>query len=137
MSNYMAVGRTNYFRVTDDSRYDELFENISANDGKWDYSRKNANGIIYHCFAVEGGLDWREPDEYDSNLDYFIDELQKILPEDEAIIYTEAGHEKHRYVVGFSLVITSKSIDWIQLPENALFKAREYLGPNFTTQMEY
>lgn len=137
MADYIAVGRTNYFRVTDNARYEELFANISANNGKWDYSKKGTDGTIYHCFAVEGGLDWREPDEYDSNLDYFIDELQKILPSDEAIIYTEAGHEKHRYVTGFSLVITPESIDWIQLPETALFKAREYLGPDFVTQMDY
>lgn len=137
MANYTSVGRTNYFKVTDEDRWEELFENISANDGKWDYSYKTPDGTILHCFAVEGGLDYRSPDVYDSELDYFIDELQKILPDDEAMIYTEAGHEKHRYVVGFNLVVTSKSIDWISLSELGLDVARNHLGKNFTTQMDY
>ena len=137
MANYIAVGRTNYFRVTDEARWAELFENISANDGKWDYSQPNKDGNMFHCFATEGGLDWMEPGDYDSNLDYFVDELQKILPDDEAVIYTEAGHEKHRYVTGFSLVITSKTIDWIQLPDLGLQMAKKHLGEDFTTQMDY
>ena len=137
MSNYIAVGRTNYFRVTNEKRYNELFENISANDGKWDYSQKAPNGDILHCFACEGGLDYREPDSYDSEIDYFISELQKILPENEAVIYTEGGHEKHRYVIGFSLVITSKTVDWLQLPELALDVAKNHLGKEFTTVMDY
>lgn len=137
MANYIAVGRSNYFKVTDENRWEELFENIKGNDGTWDYSRTTDDGTILHCFAVEGGLDYIEPGSYDSELDYFIDELQKILPDNEAVIYTEAGHEKHRYVVGFSLVVTSKTIDWIQLPELALGVARNHLGKEFNTKMDY
>lgn len=137
MANYNSVGRTNYFRVTDEKRWNELFENISANYGKWDYSETTNDGHILHCFACEGGLDYREPNSYDSELDYFISELQKILPDNDAMIYTESGHEKHRYVIGYSLVITSKSIDWLQLPELAMDVARTHLGKNFTTQMDY
>ena len=137
MANYKSVGRTNYFRVTDEKRWEELFKYICTNDGKCDYSKKADDGTILHCFACEGGLDYIEPDSYDSELDYFIEELQKILPDDEAMIYTEGGHKKHRYVTGLSLVVTSTTIDWLLLPDLALGVARNHLGKDFNTEMTY
>ena len=138
MANYIATGRTNYFRVTDDDRCAELIANLGG-ECHWDYSETQKDGSILHCFAVEGGLDWYDHSEDDpeSDLDYFIDEMQKILADDDAIIYTESGHEKHRYVNAFSMIITKNSVDWIDLPNDALAIAQKHLGKDYRTQMTY
>lgn len=46
---------------------------------------------------------------------FFLEELQQILPDDEAFIYQEAGHEKLRYVTGWAVVVTSKVIKQLGL----------------------
>ena len=88
MANYIATTRTNYFRVTDESRYSELFDKLCCKDDIADFT-ENKNGIIYHGFGAYGTIDYLVGDEYD--WDEFITELKKILPDDEAFIYNLYG----------------------------------------------
>ena len=67
----------------------------------------------------------------------FYQELQKILPDDEAMILMESGNEKLHYVTGFITVVTSKDIKFANMTDIALETARAMLGTDFTTQLDY
>lgn len=139
MANYMSTSRTNYFRVTDEKRYEELFANLCAEDTIHDFT-KEKDGILYHGFGTYGSVEYiEENEEEDCEYDFngFLLELQKILPEDEAFMYFESGYEKLRYVTGFSIVVTSKEIVSESIDNWAMTKAKELLGKDFTTETTY
>ncbi len=75
---------------------------------------------------------------YDNeDFDVFLEEMQKILPDGEAMIYTEVGHENLRYVSGYATIVTNKEIRCLDLTSYALETAKEMLGTDFKTQMDY
>lgn len=135
MANYMSTSRTNYFRVTDEKRYEELFNNLCAEDNIHDFTEEK-DGVLYHGFGTYGSVEYIDEDE-EYNFDTFLKELQKILPEDEAFMYFESGYEKLRYVTGFSVVVTSKEIVSESINNWAIKKAKELLGNDFETKTEY
>ena len=147
MSNYYANSRTNYFRVTDEVRFAELFANLVADEDEvCDFTKLDDNGVALHAFGGYGSIDYRVPilnddesdDDYDYDFDGFLEELQKILPEDEAFIYMESGHEKLRYVTGISIVVTKTKIETLDIRSGAIALARKLLNNDkFQTQMEY
>lgn len=201
MANYECAYRTNYFRVTDEEKYKNLFSRLSGDDIE---SFDDAEHPEYHGFGGFGYLEYRDiptvkewmsslehvkpavffeetyvngeylwvpiqnpdpeavgnlyvyeviekedeyeihtyEDESDIDLDdngmlEFYQELQKILPDHEAMIYMEAGNEKLRYVVGHATIVTNKEICSINMADAALKTARSMLGEeDFATQME-
>lgn len=135
MANYMAASRTNYFRVINENRYNQLFEKLCSEDGVHDFTRKK-DGVLYHGFGSYDSIAYlTEDEEYD--FDEFLLELQKILPEDEAFIYMEAGHEKLRYVTGDVIIVTRKEIVFENSASWAVKKAKELLGEHFNTKVTY
>lgn len=147
MANYYATSRTNYFRVTDEEKYNELFKNLVGLESEiCDFTfTKEENGITLHGFGSYGPISYRVPnsntDEYDDedyDFDQFLAELQAILPENEAFIYMEAGNEKLRYITGFSVVVTKNDIESVEICDEALKVAKRLLKKeDFETQMEY
>ena len=147
MANYEAVSRTNYFRVTDEEKYNELFKNLVGDEGEvYDFT-KTENGVTLHAFGSYGPIDYKKPtqnnseeddEDYDYDFDGFLAELQKILPEDEAFIYMESGYEKLRYITSFSIVVTKNDIASVDIRSAALEIAKRLLNDKkFDTQMEY
>jgi hypothetical protein len=143
MANYYSNSRTNYFRVIDEEKYAELFSNLVGDEGEiYDFS-KIENDILLHGFGCYGSIDYQIPtqdgsDDYDYDFDLFLKELQKILPENEAFIYMESGHEKLRYITGLSIVVTNDKIDSIDIRSSALNLARKMLdNDQFQTELEY
>ena len=143
MANYLSTTRTNYFRVTDEERYQELFEGLTPADDILDFS-KEIDGVFYHGFGAYTDIDYRcntseenDCDNYGYDFDKFLQELQKILPDDEAFIYFEAGNEKLKYVTGIAIVCTSKEIKSMSLESWAVNQAKELLGEDFTTKTSY
>ena len=144
MANYYATSRTNYFKVTDEEKYNELFKNLVGDEGEvYDFT-KTKNGVTLHAFGSYSSIDYRVPNDEDDfddcnyNFDQFLTELQKILPSDEAFIYMEAGNEKLRYIEGFSVVVTKDNIESIDIRNEALKVAKRLLNDEkFETQMEY
>lgn len=67
----------------------------------------------------------------------FYQELQKILPDQEAMILMEVGNEKLRYVVGLVTIVTNKEIRFVNMEDVALKTAKSMIGEDFTTQMDY
>lgn len=145
MANYEASARTNYFRVTDEEKYNELFENLVGDEWEVEDFTKTENGVILHGFGSFGSIDYRVPnddadEDFDDDYDFdqFLTELQKILPDDEAFIYMEAGHEKLCYINGFSIVVTKDNIEYVGIRNGAIETARRLLNNKaFETQMEY
>lgn len=127
MANYLATARTNYFRVTDEERYQKLFEHLVAGDEVKDLT-KERDGVLYHGFGAYGSIDWQENEEADCDFNHFLEELQKILPDDEAFIYQEVGHEKLHSVDGYGFVVTSKEIRAESISSWAKEMVEELLG---------
>lgn len=60
------------------------------------------------------------------------------MPDDEAFIYTESGHEKLCLITGFSIVVTKTKIKSVDIRSGAAKLAREMLNDkNFNPKMEY
>lgn len=136
MANYYCTCRTNYFKVTDEDKYKELFENLEAEDIIEDFTEETEDGTILHGFGCYASIDYpSKEDEYD--FDEFIKGIQSILPDDEAFMFFESGHEKLRYVVGYCTVVTNKEIRYMSLDNWAKTQAKEILGEDFTTSTTY
>lgn len=143
MANYYCTTRTNYFRVTNEERYQQLFKNLTSEDNISDW-KEDIDGVTYHAFGTYGSIDYDTTEdetyhgEEEFDLDYFFDEMGKILPDDEAMIVFQSGHEKLRYVTGFAIVATSKGHTMIDIENAAILAARDMLGnPEFTTKCDY
>lgn len=129
MANYICAYRTNYFRVTDENKYAELFQRLSGED-LVDFSKTTDDGkTILHGFGGYGGLSYAEGDDDDAGgIDEFMRDLQSILPDDEAAEYIEGGNEKLRYVTGYALFVTSEEAHWIDLGSWFRDQAKGYFG---------
>ena len=134
MANYDATVRTNYFRVTNEKKWKELFNGLCCQDEIQDFTEK-IDGITYHGFGAYGSIDYFDKETVEHNFDKFLNELQKILPDDEAFIYFESGYEKLRYVTGFSIVVTKKEIVSENINDWAIKKAKELLGSDYEAKI--
>lgn len=193
--NVKNTARTNYFRVTDESAYEELFSKLRGDNPVTDLSKK-VDGKTLHGFGINGNLDffpdmsptmkeYKKSAEYqsakkvqvlcdgeemteedvsandwcmyvvktertddtltvtlqcwpelkDPDMDMFCKRMQRILPDDEAFILTETGHDGLRDVFGCAYVVTSKSYEYLDLQSIAMDTARKSLGADFTTAL--
>lgn len=144
MANYYCTTRTNYYRVTDEQAYAELFAGLHGTDDSIeDFSEKLKDGTIVHGFGTCGSVLWfrdhdAEEDYEDEYYSEFLSRLQKLLPAGEAFIMMQSGHEKLRYVTGYATVVTADSIEFLSIADLAVRKAREMLGDDhFKTQLDY
>lgn len=142
MANYYATIRTNYFSVKDEDAFRKLILSVRAEDEVYIFEQSQSDGSKKFGFGCLGSIYGisAEPEEDDSedDMDCFLDALQNLVCEDDAIIMTEVGNEKLRYVIGYSIVITSEEIQGIGIPDKALHLAQELLGnKDFQTQMDY
>lgn len=146
MANYYSNTRTNYFRVTDETKYAKLFSRLIGENGcpVMDFSRE-MDGVLHHGFGCEGCINFLPmgvcPDadeDFDWDFDGFIKELQMILPDNEAFVFTEVGHEKLRYLVGYSLVVTNKEVETVDLEQGVCETACKMLNnDDFRTRLSY
>ena len=137
MANYMAVSRTNYFRVTDEERYKELFDMLTSEDDIEDFTKPGEDGIVRHGFGCYGDIDCYDEENEDYDFDGWLNKLQEILPDDEAFILESSGYEKLRYVTGWVVVVTRKEISGMDCDTWAKKKAKELLGQDFETRTAY
>ena len=139
MANYISAYRTNYFRVTDEDKYNELIKKLSGEDFEL-FDKTAEDGTVYHGFGGYGGIayDANGTEDFDEYIDDFLEDLRPIIPKDESVIFTEVGHEKLRYVTGYSTIVTHDGIECINLTDAAKDKAKEMLKKDdYTTTMEY
>lgn len=139
MANYVCAQRTNYFRVTNVEAFEALIGQLQGEDSVEIFT-KEIGGVAYYGFGSCAPLAYYPDgdDEDAAEWEGFEDELAKLLPDDEAVIILEAGHEKLRYVTGGATVITNNGSRYIDLRRSAVSCARELLGnPNWETEAEY
>ena len=152
MANYYGKARTNYFTVSNKEKFEDIVGRCGIADGEIEIIDDGNEKYGFMCDGSILGLpdidednlvnDESEGDDYEDDYDYsyglFCKELQGVIPEGEAIIITEIGSEKMRYLTGFSSIITKNQMSHIDLRQVCLSKARELLGDNnYDTQMEY
>jgi len=140
MANYYATIRTNYFGVTDEDKFREIIDSCSAEDTIHVFESKDDSGKFgFGCIGSIYGIPPGEnEDDDESDMDTFYDALQNILLEGDAIIITEIGYEKLRYLISNCIVITKNDIQFVDLRNKAIELAREMLNDAaFTTEMDY
>jgi len=77
-------------------------------------------------------------EDEDLDIEHFYKTLQDLLLDGEAIIITEVGYEKLRYLIGISVVITCSEISVVNLHDASLAEARSLLrNPSYTTKLVY
>lgn len=140
MANYCAYTRTNYFGVKDEEKFRNIISSLVGEDTfevwKKDIDGKQKFGFGAGCNILGKINPSEEDEEYYS--DEWIQDLQEIVNEDDAIIITEIGYEKLCYLVGGVIVITSNSVTYGNIESLGLSLARDALkNPKFETQMEY
>ena len=106
MADYEATTRSNYFHVTDEEKFHQIFEQIQEKN----FGIELFTGSDHtYGFGAYSDVDMDD-----------IFELQDIIPDDDCIIVMESGHENLRYVDGIGYVITKERIEslsimsWVQ-----------------------
>lgn len=152
MANYYGHTRTNYFRVTDAGRLKQIIDSARSGEDTISLFQHPIVDEIYYGFGCHDSIsglceNWEQPnacnntdelDDDEPSFDLFIEELSEILHPDDAIIITEIGYEKLRYLIAWSVVITRNDSFYIDLRSASLQKARDMLqNPGWNTAMEY
>ena len=112
MANFESTTRTNYFSVTDEEAFDVITGKLTSDDGNgvsvWS---KTVNGVKKYAFGAYGEIRYDDiPLTYSEE---FLSEMQAILPDGEAVVIEEMGHEKLRYLSGVAYIITKHDNDCI------------------------
>ena len=144
MANYMGFTRTNYFSVTDAEKLRDIVGRIIW-DNSGSFLEEGYGGYAFGCYGSIDGLRESPKEDCDSedcddnyNADDVYEALQEIVAPGDAIIITEVGYEKLRYLVGDAVVITRDAIEYINLRSAAKAAACNLLNnPQFDTQMAY
>ena len=144
MANYEGTTRTNYFKVKDVEAFKSLIKRTYGTPEPLDiFEKKDAQTgetlYGFGCYGSIEGIDDQCTDGYaEPDFGAFVDELQKLISEGDAVIIMESGNEKLRYVTGYATVITSTKVEYIDMSTNAKNVAKKLLNnENWTTRMEY
>lgn len=147
MSNFYGKTRTNYFSVTDENALRDIISRAcGSEDTVHLHVEQTISGekkFMFLCGSeILGFPETDESGEVYEDCDYSFDEftaaLQKILPENEAIIITEVGNEKMRYLLGCVTVVTRNEIKCENLRSLGINIARELLkDESWDTKNEY
>lgn len=114
MANYNAFSRTNYFKVIDESKLEELVAHISSDSTVELWKEKDDDDQPIYGFGAYGCIGDMYDEENGEIQDTAI-ALQSLLPDGEIAVITEIGYEKLRYLVGVSTIITNKEITTVSL----------------------
>ena len=144
MANYISFTRSNYFRVTDPEAFKKIINRVITDEDSLELWERTENGTTYHAFGAYSSIcGLRHEAEDSDNDDEFevvavYDALAKVIAPDDAIIITEIGYEKLRYLTAYAVVITREKTELVELREISIDVACSLLGnPNFDTRMEY
>lgn len=145
MANCYGNTRTNYFKVTDEKKFEQIINSVACCEDTLEVWSKTVDGTkeyafgtndsiqgiceCEHCEAVE-----KNEVKYDADLceglysyDKMCELLQSVVHPEDAIIIVETAHEKLRYVGASSTVITSKEIKYIDLWQESMEAVKNML----------
>lgn len=152
MANYYGYTRTNHFSVTDPEKLKDIVDRIRWSEGDSPFFSEENGKYCFGAYDTIMGLSMKkdraaqavdaEDDAYDEDEERDVDKvyyaLQEIVAPDDAIIITEIGYEKLRYLTAYSIIITESDVASVDLGETAVQRAADILGnPDYQTRMEY
>lgn len=138
MANYNGTFRTNYFQVTDKEKFQNVVSAMYVANGEVEAYEENGYFMFGGDGTLMGALPKPADEDDEPDYDLMLEQLQDVLPDGEAILLMTAGHEKLRYVIGTTLVITNKGHKFIDMKDVAMAAAKEMLNdPEWDTQCEY
>lgn len=123
MADYIGKFRTNYFKVTNPEKLKQLV-NLQPCSTKL-IERADEFVILGNEWDEVITLAKENGDEYDVN---WIKELQKILPDNEILIFQEIGSENHRYLAGGGYLVSKTEVRTITLTKVVIDMARDMCG---------
>lgn len=140
MANYAGFTRSNYFCVTDPDAFKKIIDAVLTDEDSLELWERTENGITYYGFGAYSSIcglrSKDEDDEFEAEAVY--EALSEVVSPDDAIIITEIGYEKLRYLTAYAVVITRTEVEWVDLRSDALETARRLLrNPEFNPCMEY
>lgn len=120
MADYISCTKTNYFQVTSEPELQDLVSQIDCTD-EIEISTATEKGKTYYSLCAYGSFLGLEDEE---DLEELYKEFQRILPDGEVMAIFEIGHEKLRYVDGYTVVITNETYQFQSLQDIAKTMAR-------------
>ena len=130
MANYEGMIRSNDFRLKPRAKkkFEALCNELTAECEIYASVRKGGDKKNYASIACYSDIEYydEETDEYD--IDIFYEKLKDCIADDDAAIFIETGHEKLRYLGAFATIVTSKTVEYLNLDELAEKKAKELLA---------
>ena len=130
MANYVAIARSNYFRV----KRAEAFEAwCSKHSIEW-WTDTNADmGTVYTIALPSTGDDgrgWNFVDPGDEDFDFAAELVAHLDPRD-AVMLLEVGSEKLSYIIAYARVIRADGKEvFLDLQDEIKSRARDALGNN-------
>lgn len=142
MANYNCAIRTNYFRVKDADKFKAFMSDIYSADGEIEvFEETDKDGVTRYGFGCYGQIRGVFPTNEDgifSEYAAFIEGLQELVAEDDAIIIFETGSDGLRYFTGTADVITTNGHKYLRIEDWATKVAAKMLNnPKFTTEVAY
>ena len=136
--------RSNYFKVKDAGAFEEFMRRVVSDDTDVNvWLETGDDGQARYAFGCYGSiLGYREAidavdDGEEAGFDAFIEELQKHVAEDDAIILMESGNQYTHSVYGYVNVITSRNLFEESLVNIGVSTARQFLNnPDWNTQYD-
>lgn len=144
MANYIGFTRSNYFRVTDPDALKKIIKAIMVDGEKMELWELTENGTTYYGFGAYGSISGlryasgndNHGDEFEADAVY--EALGKVVAPDDAIIITEIGYEKLRYLTAYAVIITRTEVEFVELRSDALDTAQRMLrNPEYNPRMDY
>ena len=103
MANYYGFTRTNYFAVKDEEKFRQVVASCQASEENpkvWEEAVDGQTLFAFGCYGSLSGLPCGDEEDYECDLGAFHSALQQVVADGHAIIITEVGYEKLRYLVG-------------------------------------
>ena len=140
----MGWTRSNYFRCTDPEKLESIVSRIITDgyDGEV-FSKLTTDDEKLYAFCVDGTIfglmkeGEEEPEDEDYNAEDVYSALQEVIPEGEAIVVEEVGHEGLSCLAAFATIITRHEFTYVNMMKAAEKKAGEMLGGDFILDDEY
>ena len=142
MANWYGTTRTNYFKVTDEERYQALFNRLTGEEPIEDFTTEN-NGEIWHGFGAYCDIsllkESAEDNEEDlEDYDTLLKEISKLLTPDSVFVITCVGNEKLRYLTGIcDVAFPNGKIIHEDLAAFAHRAVKDYFGQDYVLYLDY
>ena len=142
MAGYTCVIRTNYFRVKDADKFKSFMNDVYSNRAEVEvFEDTDKNGVTRYGFGCCGqirGVCQIKEDGIFTEYAAFIEGLQELVAEDDAIMIFETGSDGLRYLTGTADVITAEGHKYLRIEDWATKMAAKMLNnPEFTTRVDY